>query len=253
MVFSTEHRPRRGQEFRDRVRCEALESSYTVYTMDDKHDATQATVDRHCTANFADTHRMLKSMDCTWGPDLSFDMIVLDYFFSPAGWANVRWSESFFKSSLPAFVLNNRLAQNGTLWLPHVRHVDEMLEKHGSVLGDYYEWTLVNEPALNPLYAATDKVTSELLRTPDFMTNESQLKPLLDQPFYALKRKAPPMRPCPQMSPVAKTAIMAKEVKKAIVSHTVGRKRRSTFITRIDKKNAQIVSKRRMITRSRSR
>lgn len=218
MVYSTEQRPKRGQEFRDRVRCEALDTSYTVYTMDDKHSADLATPDRHCTANFADTHRMLKAMESTWGPDMSFDMIVLDYFFSPCGWAQVRWSEAFFKNTLPAFVTENRLQADGTIWLPHVRHVDEMLEKYGTVLEDHYEWCLVSVPSKNPLYAATDKVTDELLRTPDFMTNESQLKPLLNKPFYELKRKPQAARVCPMLSPVskAKTAHVAAKGRKSV-------------------------------------
>lgn len=204
MVYSKERRPRRGQEFRDRVRCEALDTKFMVHTMDDKHDAAGAAADRHCTANFADTHRMLKAMDCTWGPDMNFDIIVLDYFFSPAGWASVRWSESFFKSTLPAFVTGNRLAPDGAVWLPHVRHVDEMFEKFSTELSEHYQWELVNAPTRNPLYLATDKVTAELLKTPDFMTNESQIKPLLDKPFYQLKRKPAVARACPQMSPMAK-------------------------------------------------
>lgn len=237
MVYSTETRPMRGQEFRDRVRCDALDSSYKVYTMDDKHDESLATPGRHCRANFADTHRMLKSMEAKWGPEHSFDMIVLDYFFSPAGWANVRWSESFFKSTLPAFVATNRLSQDGVLWLPHIRHVDEMLEKFGNVLSECYEWKLVNSADMCPLYAATDKVTEQLLRTPDFMTNESQLKPLLDMPFYELKRKAPAKRSCPQMSPMAK--------KKS--SKTVASSRKRTLTKGLSLKSITPVAKERML------
>ena len=49
MVYSQEMTPKRGQEYRDRVRCEALENlGFIVHTVDDKH------VDhpRHCNANF---------------------------------------------------------------------------------------------------------------------------------------------------------------------------------------------------------
>ena len=39
MVFSNEQYPNGGQEFRDRVRCEALENlGFNVFTVDDKHD-----------------------------------------------------------------------------------------------------------------------------------------------------------------------------------------------------------------------
>lgn len=39
MVYSVEMDPSTGQMFRDRVRCEAMESlGYEIKTMDDKHD-----------------------------------------------------------------------------------------------------------------------------------------------------------------------------------------------------------------------
>lgn len=42
MVYSTRHKISRGQEFRDRVRCEALENmkgkhGYNVFSLDNKH------------------------------------------------------------------------------------------------------------------------------------------------------------------------------------------------------------------------
>lgn len=61
MVFSAENVPKRGQEYRDRVRCEALEDlGYIVRTLDNKHDDTRLI--KHCTANFADTRRMMRSI-----------------------------------------------------------------------------------------------------------------------------------------------------------------------------------------------
>ena len=45
VVFSKEQNPSRGQGFRDRVRCEALEregDGYVVHTLDNKHDISLA-------------------------------------------------------------------------------------------------------------------------------------------------------------------------------------------------------------------
>ena len=82
MVFSEEMEPKRGQEYRDRVRCEALEIlGYSVKTLDNKHSDNLAS-GKHCTANFADPRRMLKSMKSKW-ENITFDHIILDYFFSP--------------------------------------------------------------------------------------------------------------------------------------------------------------------------
>ena len=84
MVYSEEMEPKRGQEFRDRVRCLALEiMGYSVKTLDNKHDDTMIESGKHCSANFADARRMLKSMRSKWGNDVEFDKIILDYFFSP--------------------------------------------------------------------------------------------------------------------------------------------------------------------------
>ena len=81
MVFATEQRAKRGQEYRDRVRCEAMESiGFQVKTLDNKH--SDAKLDKHCTANFSDTRRMMKSMDAKWSGE-KFDHVILDYFFSP--------------------------------------------------------------------------------------------------------------------------------------------------------------------------
>ena len=241
MVYSNEQKPKRGQEFRDRVRCEALDNlgPYRTYTLDDKHAEDERTQgDRHCTANFADTHRMLKSMKFRWGEDVSFDMIILDYFFSPAGWAKVRWSENFFKNTLVRIAEENILSLGGSLWLPNVGHVDEMLSKFQSLLAPYYDWHTVTKAENNPLFAATNNVTAELRRCPDNMTNATQVRPLGDEPFYEFKRK-PIARAVSTMSPRA-------ESKKATVK---AEKRNTKSLTKVtmsvqENKKTRVVPKR---------
>lgn len=86
MVFSSEAIPKRGQEYRDRVRCEALERlNYKVKTLDNKHSDT--TLSNHCTANFSDTRRMVKAITSKWGSE-TFDHVILDYFMSPVKYAH---------------------------------------------------------------------------------------------------------------------------------------------------------------------
>jgi len=81
MVFSCEDIPKRGQEYRDRVRCEALERcGYMVKTLDNKHD--DAALPKHCNANFADTGRMMRSIVKKWDGE-AYDHVILDYFMSP--------------------------------------------------------------------------------------------------------------------------------------------------------------------------
>ncbi len=82
IVFAKEETPNRGQEFRDRVRCEGLEKqNYNVKTLDNKHSSVG--IDKHCQADFADTRRMFRDMRLKWGADQTYNHIILDYFFSP--------------------------------------------------------------------------------------------------------------------------------------------------------------------------
>ena len=145
--------------FRDRVRCIALEKlGYSVKTMDDKHDGDgencQAEVGTHVRANFADHNRMWRIILKSWGR-INFDLIVLDYFFCPAGYVSVRWAENFFKNTLPLVASEGILSKAGELWLPHVFYVEEMLFKYRNILSKHFDWFLVRDPAKNPLYRAT--------------------------------------------------------------------------------------------------
>eukprot|EP01041_Mallomonas_annulata_P009276 gene9276-19254_t len=193
MYYSFEEEPKRGQGFRDGVRCSALESlGYEVFTLDDKHKESISVRGRHCQANFSDHHRMLKSIEMTW-PDVmngrAFNTIILDYFFSPAGWVEFRWTPNFFKRTLPFFAEKDLIVEGGHIWLPHVGHVHKMLQIYRRELEDYFIWQIVNDPTRNPLVRATDDVHHLLKLCPDNMTNETQLRPLAEgEPFYILQR-----------------------------------------------------------------
>lgn len=94
MVYSTETKPKRGQEFRDRVRCEALETlgDYEVFSLDNKHngmDLTECQTGKHCQTNFCDARRMVASVEEHWGYNMKFDVIILDYFFSPVSFDDI--------------------------------------------------------------------------------------------------------------------------------------------------------------------
>jgi hypothetical protein len=185
MVFSTEQSPKRGQMFRDRIRCESLEHlGYSVYTLDNKHEITTAQIGKHCRTNFAQSRRMLKDINSIWGYNNQFNVIILDYFFCPEGYVQKRWTEPFFIHTLPALVTCNILDINGTLWLPHMRYIDEMLDKYGNYLSQYYIWELEDVPDMNPLYHATSNAYDILITCPDNITNNTQLPHLLPKPFY---------------------------------------------------------------------
>lgn len=216
MVFSIEKDPLTGQMFRDRVRCEAMERlGFNVKTLDDKHDGdveraasdptsfsdddkNYAKRGTHCRANFAQCRRMLKSMEDAWGVDQSFDQIILDYFFCPAGYVNMRWAEPFFRDTLPAIASKGIITKNGSIWLPHAAYVEEMLEKYGDVLAPYYQSKLVCRFNECPLYEATENVEDQLKMCPDRRTNSNQIEPLLavsESIFFELKLRTEPMTP----------------------------------------------------------
>eukprot|EP01039_Chlorochromonas_danica_P000646 gene646-701_t len=185
--------PKRGQEFRDRVRCEAVQSlGYQVYSLDNKHD--DANINEHCTANFADQRRMFKAMKSKWGDNKPhFQHVILDYFFSPIGWARERWSAPFFTDTLPALLQEDFLTSDGKIWLPNLQCITESLSDAHDILMKHFKIRLASSADMhaNPLYSATNLVERELLSCPDALTNETQMRPLLEHsiyPFYVLER-----------------------------------------------------------------
>jgi hypothetical protein len=160
--------------------------------MDDKHSGDGdeevenngdfvAEKGKHLRANFADSSRMMKKMIANWGQTekLKFDLIVLDYFFCPAGYVQERWKEKFFSESLP-LLGQDILTAGGEVWLPNMHYVQTMLDKHRDKLVNWYRWEAVADPNRNPLYQATQLVDHMLNRCPDGRTNETQLSPLKD-------------------------------------------------------------------------
>jgi len=91
MVYSSYDKPSRGQLFRDRSRIKGLESlGYNVYTLDHNHlSSIRGSLDKHLSANFADSRRMIRSLKKLWN-DLQFDHITFDYFYSPVKFTYIK-------------------------------------------------------------------------------------------------------------------------------------------------------------------
>ncbi len=84
------------------------------------------------------------------------------------------------------------LAENGTIWLPNLSCITDPIDRHMSTLETFFDVFFVENPKKNPLYRATNLVDKDLLRCPDALTNETQMRPLYahsDQPFVALVLK----------------------------------------------------------------
>lgn len=85
MVYDSSRKliPSRGQQYRDQIRIKGLvKSGYEVYTIDNKHSNTINTDNRHCCTDFTGSKRMFEDLMKQW-PEIQFDHIILDYFFSP--------------------------------------------------------------------------------------------------------------------------------------------------------------------------
>ena len=94
-----------------------------------------------------------------------------------------------YAKTLPEIAKQSILKEGGKIWLPNLNCIQESLEYFIDVITEYYDVDLVSDPKLNPLYLATEDVTDELKKCPDLLTNETQLKPILehsDKPFYCL-------------------------------------------------------------------
>jgi len=193
MVFSNELMPSIGQEFRDRVRCEALESlGYSVKTLDNKHLDTSMAHGKHCRTDFTCSRRMFKAMQSKWG-SFQLDHVILDYFFSPAGWAATRWTDGLFKDTMVQLAQQNVLSPGGKIWLPNLQCIRESIDKFRPALDEYYTVHPVMDPSQNPLYVASENANDELLRCPDGgVVNQQAMQPILSQasfPFFALVSK----------------------------------------------------------------
>ena len=91
---------------------------------------------------------------------------------------------------------NDLLKIGGKIWLPNLECVEDSINEFRVEINRYYTVEAVADPHLNPLYAATETVEQELLRCPDSLTNETQLRPLLsysNTPFLVLTRRNEPV------------------------------------------------------------
>jgi hypothetical protein len=193
MVFSETNVPNIGQQYRDRVRCEALENlGYEVKTLDDKHDSSLLSHGKHCQASFLDSRRFLHSINSQWGNGQKFHHVILDYFFSPVGWARDRWKDSFYSCTLPA-IAKNLLHANGKVWLPNIDCVDKAIMDNFTALQSHYSIYKVDDVMQNPLYVASENAVELLkLNTSALLTNETQMVEIekySEFPFWVLESK----------------------------------------------------------------
>ena len=111
-------------------------------------------------------------------PNVTFDVVVVDYFRTPSAWAAKRWTDSFFSRTIPA--LTSVLKHGGRIYLPnYANHAcNNTLQRVEQYVRHTKLFTIDLVPGdLNPLYVATtmvkDKIVTELGLE---YTNELQVK-----------------------------------------------------------------------------
>ena len=84
------------------------------------------------------------------------------------------------------------ICRGGSIWLPNLQCVQDSVEKNKHILDKYYTVRMVSQANSNPLFMATETVEDKLLLCPDKLTNDTQMRPLLEHsntPFLVLKRR----------------------------------------------------------------
>lgn len=84
------------------------------------------------------------------------------------------------------------ICRGGNIWLPNLQCVQDSVNKNKDILDKFYTVRMVSDSNSNPLFMATEKVEDKLLLCPDKLTNDTQMRPLLEHsntPFLVLKRR----------------------------------------------------------------
>jgi len=98
-----------------------------------------------------------------------------------------------FTKTFPTLAESGYLAKGCKIWLPNLQCIEDSLGDFAGELAPYFIIRRESKAMENPLYRATEKVEKELLMCPDALTNETQLRPLLNfsnEPFCVLELRS---------------------------------------------------------------
>ena len=146
---------------RDLARCVATEQAgeMDVYTVS-KEIGAQYRSDRHLNANF-NARKFCKILQQSFGDNIQFSQVILDYYWMPTGWLVTRWAKTLFSQTLPDLVRFNMLTypskrkktrkgelEVGVVYLPFCAHVTKEIVGAIDVLSDYYQVSFVKKQDL---------------------------------------------------------------------------------------------------------
>lgn len=119
----------------------------------------------HLNADF-NSRKFTKKLVDKFGQKLSFNQIVLDYFWIPNGWTSSHWHSSFFSSTLPSFAADGLLRSGAAIFLPFcLTCYKEVAAAYENKLKHYYNVTFLRKDQLHKisLWVGTQQISSDLM------------------------------------------------------------------------------------------
>ena len=193
-----------GQLLRDGIRLRELQKNFEVFTFDDKHWKSKfPTVieSLHCVGNYAQAYgssaryaRTFQPCVKALWPGITFDYIIVDYFFMPPGYSadrQGRWLPRDSKvSTVESIGIEKLLNVDGKIIMANMRDLSIPMEAYSDRIGKYFNVLKLPEERINenPLWKATMDVNSELLSHNQQKYANANQRPGLDQyfPFFVL-------------------------------------------------------------------
>ena len=210
MVYANDCKPG-AQEFRDKLRCQEIESNQNtdVWTYDDRHPEIERRCDRignklversthltkHIHGNFAILRRFIHNIEGKFGTlGKMFDVIVVDHFNGPTGWAAEKWVNGFIKDVIP-YIGRHYLFPDGEIWLPAIPAVRTAV--HETFVKILNMFLVKDEtPEGNPVYRAGEDIAAVLEQQHPPVCNKNALRSL-PHPFpFLLLRLKPSVAAC---------------------------------------------------------
>jgi len=167
---------------RDLARLRCMEQNFGVaaYTVSLQAHKKEGVITynpkRHLTSNF-NNRKFFEDLKMTFGDDIRFRFIFLDYFYCPPQWVNKNWSENFFSNTLPGFakVMEKRKEHtssiqsnnSATIFLPFCKGtVEEISGAPKQTIEKFFKISLLQKEQLNDhlLWQATQKIGPNVMR-----------------------------------------------------------------------------------------
>jgi hypothetical protein len=166
---------------RDLARCVATEEAgnVDVYAVS-KEIGCVYKDDRHIHANF-NSRNFVASLRKSFGEDVQFTQVILDYYWMPTGWLVTRWARTLFNRTLPDLVRHNLLVfpskrqqqrrkpedlEVGVVYLPFCAHCCKEVVGAIDVLSEYYQISFVKKDELpgHSLWKGTMDIDANIMQ-----------------------------------------------------------------------------------------